>query len=141
MSERLRGFIWPPARTVLFTLVLMMAGCATTSRDFLPEGVERGGANEILSSEIRAVEASHPSAREVIRDLRPAWLRMRRSASATSQPSGPAVFLDGIGWGGLDDLFRIRSTDIESMEFMSGLDATTIYGTGYPEGIVHVNTR
>lgn len=129
------------SRVAVLGLVLSSVGCVTTSREFLPAGVEQGGANEILSSEVRAVEASHPSAREVIRDLRPAWLRMRRSASATRQPTGPAVFLDGIGWGGLDDLFRIRSTDIESMEFMSGLDATTIYGTGYPEGIIHVYTR
>jgi hypothetical protein len=41
----------------------------------------------------------------------------------------------------LDNLRSMRTTDVESIRFMSGTDATTLHGTGYVNGLIDVRTR
>ena len=53
----------------------------------------------------------------------------------------PEVFRDEFLWGSLDTLRQFRSDQIERIEFLNALDATTLYGTGYMGGIIRVVTR
>jgi hypothetical protein len=41
----------------------------------------------------------------------------------------------------LDNLKSMRTTDIETIQFMDSRDATTRYGTGYVNGLIEVRTR
>lgn len=129
------------AAAILAAVATFSTGCATASQgSHFSEGEERGSSTEIVSSEIRAVEASYHSARDVIRHLRPAWLRIR-SAQSISGPTEPVVHLDGIRYGGLESLYRIDTSDIEQMVYVSGLDATTLFGTGYGGGVILIDPR
>ena len=40
----------------------------------------------------------------------------------------------------LDVLGSMRTTDVTLVQFMSGADATTLYGTGYVNGLIKVRT-
>jgi hypothetical protein len=52
----------------------------------------------------------------------------------------PKVHIDRTPYG-LDILRSFRTTDIQSITFMAGIDATTLYGTGYVNGVILVVTR
>jgi hypothetical protein len=52
-----------------------------------------------------------------------------------------AVIVDGARFGELNDLRNITVQDVESIRFIPGRDATTIYGTGYSSGVIEVTTR
>lgn len=84
------------------------------------------------------------SAFEAIRLLRPRWLQSRGTSSIAGAQGGrlfPVVMVDGSRFGTLEDLRHITVEDVESIRFISGRDATTIYGTGYGGGIIEVTTR
>lgn len=92
------------------------------------------------SSSTRIVEAElepllQISAYEAIQRLRARWLQSR-----TGQP--PAVHLDGnLQSGGMERLRSLRAFEIQELEYMSPADATTRYGTGYPNGLILVTTK
>jgi hypothetical protein len=81
---------------------------------------------------------------DAIRRLRPNWLRSRAAMSpATFEPGGdmPAVRLDGVISSGLEQLQDLPARDVQEITFLSAADATTLYGTGYVNGIIQVRTR
>jgi outer membrane cobalamin receptor len=86
------------------------------------------------------------SAFEAIRLLRPRWLQSRGTSNIRGAQGGrtyPVVMVDGSrsGSGTLEDLRQITVEDVESIRFIPGRDATTLYGTGYGGGIIEVTTR
>ena len=81
------------------------------------------------------------SAFEAIRLLRPRWLQARGNANLGGPPLVPVVMVDRARFGVLEDLKQITVQDVESIRFIPGRDATTIYGTGYGGGIIEVTTR
>ena len=81
------------------------------------------------------------SAFEAIRLLRPRWLQRRGNVTIGGAPLLPVVVVDGARFGVLDDLNDLTVRDVESIRFIPGRDATTIYGTGYGGGIIEVTTR
>ena len=50
------------------------------------------------------------------------------------------MFLDELQVGDVDYLYRISSSQIARIEYLSALDATTRYGTGYMGGLIIVRT-
>jgi hypothetical protein len=83
------------------------------------------------------------SAYEAIERLRPTWLRDRGVNSASpayANDTMPKLHVDQTPFP-LDNLKSMRTTDIETMQFMSSTDATTRYGTGYVNGLIEVRTR
>jgi hypothetical protein len=100
-----------------------------------------GPQNEISREQVEA--SPHlETAMAVVQRLRPSWLRPRNQGTFTSGgPIDAVVFVDGVRFGVLSSLNQISSFDVQSMEFMSSSDATTLYGTGYIGGIIHVHTR
>jgi hypothetical protein len=81
---------------------------------------------------------------DAIRRLRPNWLRSRAAMSPESFQRGgdtPAVRLDGVISSGLDQLQDLPVRDVQEISFLSAADATTLYGTGYVNGIIQVRTR
>lgn len=77
------------------------------------------------------------NAYRAIERLRSAWLRPR---GATRSP--PALIVNGVPRiDGIQGLYAIRVSLIEQIDYLSGPDATTRYGTGYPGGAVLVTLR
>jgi outer membrane cobalamin receptor len=53
----------------------------------------------------------------------------------------PEVFIDGSYYGPIDSLRNIPTTSVDNIEFIGASDATTLYGTGYMGGVIHVHSR
>jgi hypothetical protein len=133
----------------LALLVMLAAACAST-------GASGGGGNPDLITREQIEDLSEENAYLVVRRLRSGWLRPRSQASlgaaarrdplvgaGTQAPAAPlpVVFVDDIRYGEVETLTQIALNEIESMQFIGGIEATTRYGTGYDAGIIHVRTR
>ena len=69
-----------------------------------------------------------------VQRLRPQWLGRRGIG-------GPAVHVDGRFSGHLEVLQTIDVNEVQEVRFRSAADATTLYGTNYPAGVIEVTTR
>lgn len=108
-----------------------------------PEGAEDGrwSPDEIQRAEILERAGNDETALDVIRRLRPAWLRARGQKSLTDPNARfPVVYIDEIRHGGLNTLHRIPASEILSMEFFGTADATTRWGTGHLSGVINIVT-
>jgi hypothetical protein len=83
------------------------------------------------------------SAYEAIERLRPIWLRDRgvnSPSAAYADDTLPRVHIDTTPYD-VEALRSFRTSDIQTISFMDGRDATTRYGTGYVNGLILVTTR
>jgi hypothetical protein len=120
-------------------LILVVSACASGGT-----GSSGGGnPNQISAEQLRELDPEGLSAYEVVRRLRPNWLRTRATATFGGGASAPLprVVLDGAPGGDVSDLERIRAVEVAGMDFLSASDATTRFGTNYPAGAVLVRTR
>jgi len=132
----------------LLGLAAVAAGCSSA-------GSAVGGGNPDLITREQMAELSDENAYQVVQRLRPRWLRPRSQATlgtpARRDPVGvgtqpplppmPEIFVDNVRFGPIESLAQISLNELESIEFIDALDATTRYGTGYISGIIHVLTR
>ena len=147
------------ARGLLFGMLVTVTACSTPGQ-FGATGSEcgspsecRGSPNEITEEEIATIPES--DAFEIVRVLRPRWLRPRNAGTISSlrgaqsgfmgvSGSGtiyPEVFQNDLAYGPIESLRDFGVVEIERMEFIDALDATTLYGIGYMAGIIRVVTR
>lgn len=77
------------------------------------------------------------NALDVIRRLRPNWLRSR---SATGREE-PVVYVDAARRGGIQSLSYVSVEIIDEIRYFSGPDATTRFGTGHRGGAIVIRTR
>jgi hypothetical protein len=141
----------PAVGRVLFLLaVVLMTGACGTAGAGGAAGTSPADQDLITREEI--LSFSDSDALVIVQRLRPRWLRPRTISSvsgaiASGQTGAdprvyPVVFQDAIEYGLAPDALRSFSTqEIERMEFISAVDATTLYGTGYMGGIIRVVTR
>lgn len=124
----LRSFRLP---TGALLVLLLLQGCASGGTGERP--TPRSG--NVITAEEMQEAAIGSDAWRVIERLRPAWLRQRAGVGSA------AVFLNGQRFGDLNSLRGIPAGDLESARLLSAADATTLYGTGYPAGIIDLRTR
>lgn len=121
-----------PAALLVVALLAAVAACTAGG----PGG--SGGptrASNFISPEEFQQAAVMGDAWQAIERLRPAWLRQRAGVGSA------AVFLNGQRYGDLGSLRGLPAADLESARFISAADATTLYGTGYPAGIIDLRSR
>lgn len=92
----------------------------------------------ITYEEIR--EANAPTAYEAVSRLRAAWLR-KRGVSSLNREGGILVYQDGMRFGGIAALRQMNASQIESISFLDGTQATQRYGTNHGNGVILVTTR
>lgn len=96
----------------------------------------RGDRNLLTAEDLQ--EVATLTVYEAIERLRPGWLRLRGVTSArTPGDLLPAVMVDE-SQQDFDILHSLRAGNVESLRIMDGPDATTRYGTGFVNGIIHV---
>ena len=116
---------------LVFVLTAISAGltaCASGSGSSGP----RRDPNMITAEEL--AEYSNYNALDIIRRIRPNWLRTRGTA-------GPQVIMDGARMGETEALNTISANDIESMRLLSATDATMRFGTNFTGGAIEVISR
>lgn len=110
-------------------LAFGLAGCASSAGGSTrPAGAT---SNRIVKAEF--TDLGQINAYRAIERLRPRWLQSRGGEQ-------PVLHVDGTRRGDLGDLQSYQLSDIEQMEYMSGSDATTRFGTGYTGGVILVTT-
>ena len=115
---------------------MAVTACGTAGR----AGSTGGSRDEITRNLIEAL--AEDTALGIIRQLRPRWLRYRTQATPRNpEPAYAHVFVDELYFGPLQSLNQISSNEIERIEYLSALDATTRYGTGYLGGIIRIIIR
>ena len=146
------GSATAPAATCHTLLVLLAVACgggtgsAPAESPDAPADAEQEvrsyPPNEISRAEIMERGANAHNAMQLIRRLRPAWLRSRGSNSfSVAGTEYAVVYVDNIRRpGGLSALFGVPSGEIRLMEFIGPADATTRWGTGHQTGVIRVVT-
>ncbi len=79
------------------------------------------------------------SAWDAVQALRGNWLHDRGTASFRLQTE-ILVYVDGVRQGNVSFLRNIPSTDVESIRFFSGMDATTRWGLDHGKGVIYVTS-
>jgi hypothetical protein len=126
-------------------LALAVSACGSSSGTPFEGGSQSTsaaslGGNSRLIVRAQLVEFSGRSAWDAVDILNQRWLRPQRGASNSGRPLFPRIVVDGIFRGELDDLFRLRADNIETMRLLTSSDATIKYGTGYFGGVIEVTT-
>lgn len=122
------------APIAIFVLTMALTACASGSSGS-SAGSRGGDRNLITAEELANVGASN--AYDAIVSLRGRWLRAR-SGSASDLP---ATFVDGSHRGDYQALGSISLVNVQEIRYLDARDATTLYGTGYPGGVINVITR
>lgn len=121
------------SRLTPLVLALAATACATTA-----DSSSRVSRNVITAEEIREVDAL--TAFDAVERLRPAFLRRGRVNVDGDTKSFPIVYLDDLKLGGIDELRRIRASQVARIEYLSAADATFRFGTGHSGGALLVTT-
>ena len=119
-------------------LAMALTACASGGGGGGGEESDRrsgGDPNRLTAEELASVSASNVY--DAVQALRPRWFRAR-SANVNDLP---AAFVDGRHRGDYRDLAQVPLSNVESIQYLSARDATTLYGTGYPGGAIDVRTR
>jgi hypothetical protein len=119
--------------------MLLMLG-ATAACASSGGGGGGGGAGNAITREM-IDNPSNQNAFTIVQRFRPRWLSPRTQGTiANPEPSFAQVYVDDVRFGPIDTLYRIDGTQIERIEYMSGLDATTRFGIGHDGGAIMVWT-
>jgi len=121
--------------TLVLAGVLVLAGCSGMTAG----GGASSATNEITHEDIQS--RIHLDTYEIVRQLRPTWVRTRGRPSFGDPDAGsPVVYLDQTFYGPVASLNQIDPRAIQRIEFMNASDATTRFGTGHMGGIIMVMT-
>ncbi len=139
------------ATAFVFLLGMMVGITACGAPRQLGAAPGEGGSSPDNITREEIASLSEGDAFRIIQQRRALWLRPRIVATLSRTAGGdaggdgggiyPVIFMDGLRYGPFESLRDFRSVDIERIEFISALDATTLYGTGYMGGIIRVVMR
>jgi hypothetical protein len=118
---------------ILALALLVCTACSTAAPG------SRGSPNLITRQQLEALETM--SAYDAIQRLRPTWLQSRGPTSLLSGPTLPRVHINDSRSRTIDELRSLSVIEVELIEYRNATDATTLYGTGYPGGVIEVRTR
>jgi len=101
-----------------------------------------GGTSSNLITRSQIERLADRSAFDLVQLLRPRWLRARvQGTPGNPRPAYAQVYVNGLRYGPIESLYQIPATTIERVDYLSSLDATTLYGTGHMGGAIRVFTR
>lgn len=125
------------ARSLLLALFLV-ASAGACAGGMARSGAPPADARVIAGDEIRATNVEN--AYELVRSLRPQWMRTRGQQSIHHDP-GIRVYLDNTALGSLDALRQLHPQNIESIRFLDAAAANYRFGTGHTQGAIVVISR
>lgn len=122
-------------RLVRPLMILLLTGCAGSHASRASAPSDR---NLISEAEIRASPATN--AYDLVRQLRPRWLQTRGVTSFQTQIN-VALYVEGVHVGDITRLRDYDTGDLRELKFLSGPEATQVYGTDHPAGAIQLFLR
>ena len=102
----------------------------------------RGTRDRTVITEREIEESALLDAFEVVRALRPEFLRTRGSSSfRATEPVEAQVYVDGVRIGDTASLRRLPREVLREIRYVDAREATTRYGTGHGAGAILVATK
>ena len=121
----------------------LIAAALLTLTACLPPGsgrTHRRDPARITQDEITASQAV--DAYDAVAKLRANFLASRgRTSFRTNESTLPTVFVDGLEYGPVSALKLIAANEIQEIRLFRSWEATTLYGTGFMQGVIAVTTR
>lgn len=114
---------------------VVVLGCAKGQAATPSPSYER----EVITAEEIAT-AQQTTALELVRYLRPQWLRSRGQDSFRSNPQ-VVVYVNNTRTQGIDHLNRVRPGEIREIRFLDGITASQRFGLGHGSGAILVTLR
>lgn len=130
-------------RSVVFiALVLVLASVACSSTGSTSGRSARTNRISPLITEAELAESTQQTVFDAVRQLRPAWLRIRgRGLVSVDRESSIPVYLDGILRGSTRLLGRLRPSEVQEIRYMNPNDAAIRYGSSHRDGAIMVTLK
>ncbi|MDQ7052280.1 MAG: hypothetical protein Q9P14_05110 [candidate division KSB1 bacterium] len=120
--------------SLIFVLLALCACAAPRNGEQATGGRDR---NLISLAEIQSSHASN--AYDLIRELRPHWLRGRGQKSIKfASVAYPVVYVNGNRHGSVQSLYNLTTDNITEIQFLDPGDATVRFGANHPSGAILV---
>lgn len=116
-------------RAVLVVICLLMVACAPSA-----VRTSRPPQSLVTWSEIASASLQEATAYRVLEQLRPNFLLARRGQGVAK------VYLDGQAVGTTEYLRMLSAINVESIQYISPVDARARYGDGHDGGIIAVRS-
>jgi hypothetical protein len=120
--------------SVALVLLMPLGACYRTSS--APDAVS-ADRSVLTKAEVRSERFA--SAYDAVEALRGTWLHDRGANSFTHQTE-IQVYLDGTRLGGISTLRDIPTTNVESIRYFNGMDASARWGLDHGKGVIYVTS-
>ena len=124
---------------LVIALLLPGTGCATRGPSTASPAGDTASRDFLMREEMD--RSQWPNAYEMVRSLRPQWLRVRGRDTITGQPGTVQVVLDGVRLGTTDALRTLPLGGIAYFQWLDGISASQRWGTGFGNGAIFISTR
>lgn len=124
------------ARTMatLFCGALIATACAAASKgDDAASEIQTRDRNVLSGEEMERGAGDGADVHEAITKLRPHFLR-QRAMVVNGNREGVKVYVGNTPYGGVDALRGLRAITVRQVRYLTGPEATTLYGTGHGAG-------
>ena len=120
--------------SIALALGVPLSACYRTSS---PPGAVAADRSVLTKAEV--MDARFNSAWDAIEALRGNWLHDRGVSSFRLQTE-ILVYLDGVRYGNVSSLRNIPVTNVESIRYFNGMDASTRWGLDHGKGVIYVTS-
>jgi hypothetical protein len=113
-------------------LLLSSAACASAANS------QKSSSNDSIITHDEIENSRQPTLFDVVRALRPNWLRAAPTAVRSDQDTGIIVYLDAQRAGAIDVLRQLPSSAAESLRYFSASEAQSRFGLGNLNGVIQI---
>jgi len=126
----------------LRTAALLLAGAAGACAPAATGGGRPSPGDRSIVGAAELTATGAPDLFNALRQVRPEFLQARGVSSIrTATPDFPAVYLDGVQIGGIDELSNISTVNVREVRRLSAREALVRTGTNNPGGAILVFTK
>jgi hypothetical protein len=127
-----------PAQLFLVATIALAAACASGGSS--SKGAVATGFRFDLISREQIIESHQNNAYDVVRALRPGWLR-KRGIQSINFEGDIVVYLDTNRLGGPESLRQISAESVAYIQFFDAATATQRWGIDHGHGAILVSSR
>jgi hypothetical protein len=98
---------------------------------------QRADRDLLTQADLRQLNSGN--AMDAVQTLRPLWLH-RRGHTGVGRATPVRVYIDGLAWGSADALGTISLSEISSMRYVGGVEASQRWGPTHSSGAILLNT-